>query len=54
MIPGNVPNLINLPPGCRFAPRCRARVENDLEISTRVKPELKELTPGPFGALLAL
>jgi oligopeptide/dipeptide ABC transporter ATP-binding protein len=46
VIPGNVPNLINLAPGCRFAPRCRARVENDLEISTRVKPELKELTPG--------
>jgi len=46
VIPGNVPNLINLPPGCRFAPRCRARVENDLEISTRVKPDLKELTPG--------
>ena len=28
VIPGNVPNLINLPPGCRFAPRCRARVEH--------------------------
>jgi oligopeptide/dipeptide ABC transporter ATP-binding protein len=24
-IPGNVPNLINLPAGCRFAPRCSAR-----------------------------
>ena len=46
VIPGTVPNLINLPPGCRFAPRCRARVENDLDISTRVKPELKELAPG--------
>ena len=22
VIPGSVPNLINLPPGCKFAPRC--------------------------------
>ena len=21
-IPGQVPNLVELPPGCRFAPRC--------------------------------
>ena len=28
VIPGTVPNLVNLPPGCRFAPRCRARTEN--------------------------
>ena len=28
VIPGSVPNLVNLPPGCRFAPRCRARVNN--------------------------
>ena len=25
VIPGSVPNLINLPPGCRFAPRCASR-----------------------------
>ena len=25
VIPGSVPNLVNLPPGCRFAPRCQAR-----------------------------
>ena len=31
-IPGNVPNLIELPPGCRFAPRCQARIDNNLEI----------------------
>ena len=24
VIPGNVPNLIDLPAGCRFAPRCPA------------------------------
>ena len=25
VIPGSVPNLVNLPVGCRFAPRCQAR-----------------------------
>ena len=40
VIPGNVPNLINLPPGCRFAPRCRARVAHNLEICTQEMPEL--------------
>ncbi len=45
-IPGNVPNLVDLPPGCRFAPRCRARVENGLDICTRERPQLKEVAPG--------
>jgi oligopeptide/dipeptide ABC transporter ATP-binding protein len=40
-IPGSVPNLINLPPGCRFAPRCRARVEHNLAICTDRMPDLK-------------
>lgn len=40
VIPGSVPNLINLPPGCRFAPRCRRRLEYRLEICTQVEPEL--------------
>ncbi|MGW8318920.1 MAG: ABC transporter ATP-binding protein [Candidatus Promineifilaceae bacterium] len=44
-IPGSVPNLIDLPPGCKFAPRCRARVENDLEICTQEEPALKEIAP---------
>ena len=26
-IPGNVPNLLNLPPGCNFRPRCEYAVE---------------------------
>lgn len=39
-IPGNVPNLINLPAGCRFAPRCRSRVEYDLQICTEYEPDL--------------
>src|SRR5512141_2444145 len=32
VIPGSVPNLINLPPGCRFAPRCQARFQYGLKI----------------------
>ncbi len=40
VIPGNVPNLIDLPSGCRFAPRCTARVEEDVRIATEVHPEL--------------
>jgi oligopeptide/dipeptide ABC transporter ATP-binding protein len=40
VIPGSVPNLVNLPPGCRFAPRCRARVEHNLSICTEQLPEL--------------
>lgn len=40
VIPGMVPDLIDIPPGCRFAGRCRARVEFDLEICTSVEPEL--------------
>ena len=45
VIDGVVPNLIGLPPGCRFAPRCRARVEHDLAICTEEEPDL-----GPDGA----
>jgi oligopeptide/dipeptide ABC transporter ATP-binding protein len=40
VIPGTVPNLINLPVGCRFAPRCRSRVEHGLGICTKIEPEL--------------
>ena len=43
-IPGSVPNLIDLPPGCKFAPRCLARVENELEKCTEVEPELEAIT----------
>ena len=45
VIPGSVPNLINLPPGCRFAPRCHARVQYGLTICDDVKPELDEVKP---------
>ncbi len=45
-IPGSVPNLVDLPPGCKFSPRCAARVEYDLEICLHEEPELKTLRPG--------
>jgi len=40
VIPGNVPNLVNLPSGCRFAPRCLARLEHRLSICTDQRPNL--------------
>jgi len=46
VIPGTVPNLVNLPPGCRFAPRCRARMEYGLKICTEVEPALEAVVPG--------
>jgi len=48
VIPGSVPNLINLPPGCRFAPRCQARVKHALNICAEVKPELEEIKSGHY------
>jgi oligopeptide/dipeptide ABC transporter ATP-binding protein len=44
-IPGTVPNLIDLPKGCKFAPRCQARIENQLTICTEEEPELKMVGP---------
>jgi oligopeptide/dipeptide ABC transporter ATP-binding protein len=46
VIPGSVPNLVNLPEGCRFAPRCQARFKYGLSICTEIKPELEEVKPG--------
>jgi oligopeptide/dipeptide ABC transporter ATP-binding protein len=48
VIPGSVPNLINLPAGCRFAPRCQARFKYNCTICAEVKPELEEVKPGHF------
>jgi oligopeptide/dipeptide ABC transporter ATP-binding protein len=45
-IPGVVPSLIDLDPGCRFASRCVARVESGLQICTRVEPDLLESSEG--------
>ena len=45
VIPGSVPNLIDLPPGCRFAPRCRARLERQLTKCAEQEPELLPIAP---------
>ncbi|MCM3699159.1 ABC transporter ATP-binding protein [Paenibacillus macerans] len=41
-IPGQVPNPLEMPSGCRFAPRCPMRVER----CEQAEPELKEIAPG--------
>jgi oligopeptide/dipeptide ABC transporter ATP-binding protein len=46
VIPGTVPNLVNLPPGCRFAPRCKARLEKQLGICTEKEPDLIDIATG--------
>src|SRR5262245_38005076 len=45
-IPGSVPNLIDLPSACRFAPRCLARVEANLAICEEQHPELRATGTG--------
>jgi oligopeptide/dipeptide ABC transporter ATP-binding protein len=44
VIPGSVPNLVNLPPGCRFAPRCLARIDNNLSVCTDNRPPLENVS----------
>jgi oligopeptide/dipeptide ABC transporter ATP-binding protein len=46
VIPGIVPSLIDLPPGCRFASRCVPRVQNGLEICLEQEPELLQINEG--------
>jgi oligopeptide/dipeptide ABC transporter ATP-binding protein len=45
VIEGTVPNLIDLPPGCRFAPRCRARRKYELDICTKRIPDNTPVLP---------
>ncbi|MCX8117615.1 MAG: ABC transporter ATP-binding protein [Desulfobacterota bacterium] len=45
-IMGQPPNLISLPPGCSFGPRCSFRVERCL----RERPELRPVGDGHFAA----
>jgi len=45
-IPGNVPNLIVPPSGCRFHPRCPDR----MDICPKAKPPTIEYTPGHWVA----
>lgn len=46
VIPGVVPNLIDLPRGCAFAPRCEARIEHGLEICEEKMPEMVQIERG--------
>ncbi len=46
VIPGNVPNLIDLPKGCRFAPRCASRVAEGNAMAIDVHPGLHPIEPG--------
>ncbi|MGB2965329.1 MAG: ABC transporter ATP-binding protein [Anaerolineales bacterium] len=46
VIPGSVPNLIDLPPGCRFANRCRERAKYDISICNEVIPDLHLVRKG--------
>lgn len=45
VIPGSVPNLIDLPPGCKFAPRC----PYVKELCTQREPRLVEAKPGHWS-----
>jgi len=45
VIPGNVPNLINLPAGCRFAPRCTARIDEGIDNAFDDHPALLPVRP---------
>jgi oligopeptide/dipeptide ABC transporter ATP-binding protein len=45
VIPGNVPNLIDLPAACRFAPRCVTREVEHVPHSTELHPSLLSATP---------
>jgi oligopeptide/dipeptide ABC transporter ATP-binding protein len=46
VIPGSVPNLISPPPGCKFAPRCKVRVEHNCQRCVDEEPPLVEIVPG--------
>ncbi|HXZ38003.1 MAG TPA: oligopeptide/dipeptide ABC transporter ATP-binding protein, partial [Thermodesulfobacteriota bacterium] len=45
-IPGVVPSLYNLPPGCEFHPRCAEATEG----CKFRRPEIKEMEPGHWVA----
>ena len=47
-IPGHPPPLDNLPPGCRFEPRCGLALDE----CRRIRPEPVEVTPGHWVSCL--
>ena len=48
VIPGSVPDLIDLNSGCRFAPRCLMRQEKKLDICNHIMPENIKVAPGHY------
>jgi oligopeptide/dipeptide ABC transporter ATP-binding protein len=46
VIPGTVPNLVDLPAGCRFASRCLRRAEFALEICDKLEPPMQNASDG--------
>src|SRR5690606_23385773 len=49
VIPGSVPNLIDLPPACKFAARCPYVKE---ELCTTIEPQLVEVEPKHWARCL--
>ncbi|MEW6402413.1 MAG: ABC transporter ATP-binding protein [Chloroflexota bacterium] len=45
IIPGVVCDCINLPSGCKFAPRCKARIEHGLNVCNEIEPHLIQAGP---------
>ncbi len=45
-IPGTPPRLTNLPPGCRFAPRCEVKIEKCVQLA----PPILETEPAHYAA----
>jgi peptide/nickel transport system ATP-binding protein len=43
-IPGQIPDSLDLPQGCVFAPRCHLKID----ICTQVRPGLEQIDPGHF------
>ena len=43
-IPGAVPHPLNLPKGCKFAPRCKYCTQKCID----AEPELKQVAEGQF------
>ena len=54
ILEGEPPNPSDIPPGCRFHPRCpevrSGRADHILDLCTGVIPELREFEPGHFAA----
>jgi oligopeptide/dipeptide ABC transporter ATP-binding protein len=45
VLEGNIPSPANPPPGCKFFPRCRARIEHGLDKCDQEEPELITIRP---------